>query len=112
METTSQTITATGTWQAPAGVNTVIAECWGGGAGGSNNGSATARPGGGGGGGGYSKTNAVSVIPGKTYAVTVGAQVNAETAGNYSQFAGEASTSCYAKGGSTTTTRTGGVGAL
>ena len=110
MAITSQTFATTGNWQAPAGVNGVIVECWGGGAGGSNNGSATARPGGGGGGGGYSKTNVVRVVPGKTYTVTVGAQVNAGAVGNPSSFTGEDGTACYAVGGGTTTTRTGGIG--
>lgn len=105
----TQTFTATGSWQAPAGVSVVTVECWGGGGAGSPNGASSTYAGGGGGGGGYSKTNAVQVVPGNTYTVTVGAQVSSG-AGNFSQFVGEASTSCYAKGGLASSNRTGAAG--
>jgi len=109
--TNTETFSSSTTWTVPAGVTSVVAECWGGGGGGSHNGSNTQRPGGGGGGGGYSKSNSVAVTSGSNYTVTVGAAVSAETAGNYTQFVGNSSQSCYANGGGLTTTRTGGTGA-
>lgn len=61
-----------GIWTAPAGVTTVNVEAWGGGgAGGGQN--LNSDGGGGGGGGAYSKVSGLTVIPGNTYAVTVGA---------------------------------------
>lgn len=72
VEAATDTFTASGTWTAPAGVNSVDVEVWGGGgAGGGQN--MNSDGGGGGGGGAYSKTVAVPVIPGNSYAVTVGA---------------------------------------
>jgi len=112
MATATTTLLATAGWQAPAGVNRVKVECWGGGGGGSYTGSTAARGGGGGGGGGCSVTNAVLVIPGKSYTVTVAAQVAAQTAGNVSSFTGEGGTSCLANGGSTTIDRLGGAGGV
>jgi trimeric autotransporter adhesin len=62
----------TNKWTAPPGVTSITVECWGaGGAGGgslSNN-----RSGGGGGGGAYKKEVLVSVTPGVTYDIIVGA---------------------------------------
>lgn len=68
----TQTFNATGSWQAPAGVTSVKAECYGGGgAGGSARAIANAG-GGGGAGGAYTVTNAYPVTSGSTYTVTVG----------------------------------------
>jgi hypothetical protein len=55
----------TGSWTCPAGVTTVLAECWGGGATG-------AAGGGGGGGGEYAAEPSLAVTPGKVYQFTVG----------------------------------------
>jgi len=98
MATTSQTFSANGgfTWQAPAGVNTVQAECWGSGA---DNQIQT-----GGAGGSYAKTNAVSVVPGTVYNVYVAGT----GAGNVSQFYLGASIYCKAIGG--TTSISGSIG--
>jgi hypothetical protein len=71
---TSETLAAAGaqTWLCPAGVASVDVEVWGAGAGGG--GSTSSSVGGGGGGGGaYSKKTAITVTPGATYAVMVGA---------------------------------------
>ena len=70
--TTVVTLTSSGSWTAPAGVTSVTVEVWGGGGagGGQDQGS---DGGGGGGGGGYSKKNTVTVIPGNSYTVSVGA---------------------------------------
>lgn len=66
----TQTFITTSTWEAPAGVTSVTAECWGGGGSGSEptNGN---RAGAGGGGGAYA-SKVVTVIPGNTYNVIVG----------------------------------------
>lgn len=71
--TSPYTLTATGSWTAPDGINAVKVECWaGGGAGGG--GRTTSGAGGGGGAGGcYVTSKAYTVIPGNTYTVTVGA---------------------------------------
>lgn len=75
----TQTFNVTSTWQCPAGVTSVKAECWGGGgAGGSARAIANAG-GGGGAGGAYTITNAYAVTSGNTYTVTVGAAGVAST---------------------------------
>lgn len=61
---------STTTWLCPPGITEVTVECWGGGGGGGA--SQATITGGGGGGGAYSK-KLVSVTPGVTYTVTVGA---------------------------------------
>lgn len=61
--------TSSGTWLCPAGVTSVLVQCWGaGGGGGGGNG----QVGGGGGGGAYAE-KIVSVTPGNSYTVNVGA---------------------------------------
>lgn len=71
--------TFSGTWTCPTGVTNVSVECWGGGgAGGSvtNVGSGTSSSstvGGGGAGGAYAIKTNITVIPGNSYTVTVGA---------------------------------------
>lgn len=62
-----------GTWTCPAGVTSVIVECWGGGGGGGySTGCTNVAVAGGGGGGAYS-TGIIAVTPGNTYAYVVGA---------------------------------------
>lgn len=71
----AKTYTTQGTfaWTAPACVNSVTVECWGGGgAGGGTSNSNFNNIGGGGGGGAYTKST-VPVVPGNTYTVTVAA---------------------------------------
>lgn len=69
---TTDTVTATGTWVAPAGVFSVTVDAWAGGGGGGK-GSFGGNTGGGGGGGAYSQQTGIRVTPGVTYTVTVGA---------------------------------------
>lgn len=65
----TQSFTSTGTWVCPPGVNSVIAECWGGGgAGGVASGTAS---GAGGGAGGQYAIKVVAVTAGTSYTVTV-----------------------------------------
>src|SRR5438874_1005904 len=68
----SLSFTANGTWTAPAGLTSITVECWGGGGGGGGGGTVNLAAGGGGGGGGYARS-VVTVVPGNTYTVTVGA---------------------------------------
>jgi hypothetical protein len=67
----AQTYTTSGTFTPPAGVTSVIVECWGGGGAG---GAATGNPaaGGGGAGGSYVKNTSIPVSQGTNYTVTVG----------------------------------------
>lgn len=80
---TTQTFNASGTWAAPAGVTLVTVQAWGAGGGGAT---AGAQGGGGGGGGAYASAM-LSVVPGNTYSITVGAGGSAGVAGGASQFA-------------------------
>lgn len=118
-EAATDSFAASGTWTAPAGVSSITVEAWGGGGAG---GGATANPakGGGGAGGQYAK-RLVTVVPGNSYAVAVGAGGAGSTgngaAGGDSTFATNA---VVAKGGAGGTgaangvagfgTTTGGVG--
>lgn len=67
----TSTFTVSGSWTAPEGVTSVMAEVWGAGGGGGG-GVGAAMGGSGGGGGGYAKRNSLSVTPGNSYNVTVG----------------------------------------
>ena len=60
-----------GSWDCPAGVYSVLVECWGAGGGGGNSDNTTTNGGTGGGGGGYSN-RVISVTPGVTYYYSVG----------------------------------------
>ena len=77
----TDTFNASGTWVAPAGVTTVIVEAWGGGGGG-HDGSNAGDYGGGGGGGGAYASSVVTVTPGNSYAITIGAGGANGTPGN------------------------------
>ena len=88
---TTVTTAGNSSWVAPAGVTSVIVECWG--AGGSGGSSSTGGVGGGGAGGSYVINQNVTVVPGTSYTVTVGAGGVASsngsangTAGGNSQF--------------------------
>lgn len=100
---TTDVFTSSSTWTCPAYVTTVWARCWGGGGSG---GGITATPsstlvGGGGAGGAFAEVLAVSVVPGTTYTVTVGATRTGSTgsgaAGNDTWFINN--TTVLAKGG-------------
>nr|WP_315149089.1 T9SS type A sorting domain-containing protein [uncultured Flavobacterium sp.] len=88
---TIKTTVGNSSWVAPAGVTSVIVECWG--AGGSGGSTSSGGVGGGGGGGSYVINQNVTVVPGTSYTVTVGAGGVASsssttngTAGGNSQF--------------------------
>ncbi len=71
---TSLSTTTSTTWLCPAGVTSVQVEAWGGGGGGAGSGgSANLYTGGGGAGGNYARNTAVTVVPGTTYTITIGA---------------------------------------
>lgn len=96
----SQTFTSTGTFTIPAGVTSVLVECWGGGGSGGGNSSNISRGGGGGAGGAYAK-KVVPVISGTVYTVTVAATkagiIGAGSQGNPSWF--DTKSTVYAEGG-------------
>ena len=66
----SQTFNANGTFTVPAGVTSIIIQCWGGG--GAGGGNTTNADGGGGGGGGAYSSSVLTVVPGTAYTVTLG----------------------------------------
>ena len=68
---TQSTITTSGTWTCPTGINTIKVEAWGGGGGGG--GTILAGFAGGGAGGSYVINDSVTVVPATSYTVTVGA---------------------------------------
>ena len=90
-----QTFTSSGTFTVPAGITSIVIECWGGGGGGGtsfgSNGAAS-----GGGGGGYAKKT-MTVTPGTNYTVTVGTGGSPQQNGNDSWFS--TSATVLAKGG-------------
>lgn len=71
VQATTVTYTTNGSWQAPAGVTSVIVELWGGGGGGGDGGGSHNDGGGGGAGGQYSK-KVVTVTSGNFYSYTIG----------------------------------------
>lgn len=83
----TQSFTTSGSWTCPTGVTRVTVECWGGGGpGGNASNGATSGKGGGGAGGSYAR-KLVTVTPGTSYTVTVGAQQSTNaTNGNPSWF--------------------------
>ncbi len=86
----SQTFNETGTFTVPAGITRLYVEAWGGGGGGTNStvGAANYRySGSGGGGGGFSK-GYITVVPGSSINVTVGAGGGIALAGSNSSVGG------------------------
>lgn len=67
----SQTFTSSGTFTVPAGVTSIVVECWGAGGAGGGTTANSSRGGGGGAGGAYARKT-ISVNEGETYTVTVG----------------------------------------
>lgn len=105
------TASGAGSWMAPAGVTSVVIECWGAGGGGSSgsSGGSNQNLGSGGGGGEYA-TQTVAVVPGNSYSYTVGAGgTGGSTAGHQAGVAGGTTTFT---GTSTTVTAHGGAGGL
>jgi hypothetical protein len=70
---TSVTIITSGPWVVPTGVTSIQVEAWGGGGGGGGTASSASKSGGGGSGGCYLKHTSISVTPGETLTITVGA---------------------------------------
>jgi hypothetical protein len=83
-------------WTCPAGVTSLSVACWGGGGGGGFGGTAAGSGGDGGGGGAYS-IKTVTVTPGTTYVITVGAGGASDTEGGDSWFG--STVTVLAKGG-------------
>ncbi len=100
----SVTFTGTGTnnWTCPAGVFSVLAECWGAGGGG---GSGSSSGNGAGGGGGEYRASSVPVTPGNVYPAVVGTggaggvSTGNGSGGGQSSFTGDSSSQVIAKGG-------------
>jgi hyaluronate lyase len=101
-------ITSSGAWICPANVTSLQVECWGaGGAGGSASKPVSGNAfGGGGAGGSYAKKNSVSVVPGTSYTISIGAGgVSAispsltTVSGGDSSFRSGSVINCLAKGG-------------
>jgi hypothetical protein len=101
------TYTEDDTWTCPDHVISVTIECFGGGGGGGGVNEDADTSGGGGGGGGYSKYTNLTVTPGETYDITVGAGGTAGTIGggnggngSATEFSYSGSALCKAFGGS------------
>ncbi|MBC7696449.1 MAG: T9SS type A sorting domain-containing protein [Burkholderiales bacterium] len=105
-QTTTVTLTASGTFIPPCGVSTITVECWGGGGGGGGGFTGNADGGGGGGGGGFTINTSVGVISGTSYNYTVGTGGT----GGGSQSTGVKGGTTTAVFGTTTVTATGGNG--
>ena len=99
----TDTFNSSTTWNAPAGVTSVIVEAWGGGGGGG-----TGSSGLGGGGGGAYSSSTVSITGGNNYTVTVGTAGGAGSNGGDSWFS--TTGTVLAKGGIAGTDNTGSAG--
>ena len=99
-------------WVCPAGVTSLQVQSWGaGGAGGGNTSGGTAQRAGGGGGGGSYVTNTITVVPGVTYNITVGAGgVWSGTVTNFLSYGPLGGKSEFSGGAVTTLTASGGTG--
>jgi len=115
------TFSAAGTynWTCPPGVTTIQVEAWGAGGAGGGTGATggTVRTGGGGGGGAYTKNTSISVTPGTSYIVVVGAVATGVSAGagnngGNSTFASTLVVANGGKGGGATNSGTGGTSGL
>ena len=96
-------------WTCPTSVTSVKVECWGaGGAGGAATNTAT-RVGGGGGGGSY-VTNTITVVPGTTYNITVGAGGTCPSTAAITSYGLQGGKSEFSGSGVTTITASGGTG--
>jgi hypothetical protein len=105
-QTTTVTLTTSGTFIPPCGVSTITVECWGGGGGGGGGFTGNSDGGGGGGGGGYSINTSVTVTSGTSYIYTVGLGGS----GGAAQTTGTKGGTTTAVFGTTTITATGGNG--
>lgn len=105
-QTTTQTLSTSGSFVVPCGVTTLSIQCWGGGGGGGYGGGSNKQGGGGGGGGGY-VYNAVAVTGGATYNYTVGGGGNG---GTLLTSATQGGSSIFVIGATTLTGAGGGLG--
>jgi len=100
-------------WTIPAGVTSIIVECWGGGAAGGGRTGSNGN-GGGGGGGAYSRKAFTGLTPGNKIAYTIGAEATGGTGdganGNKTWFSSDDSSGCVAVGGTGGTSGTPGSG--
>lgn len=103
------TTAGTTTWTCPPGVTSVQVEAWGGGGGGGGTTATIGRSGGGGGGGSY-VVNTITVVPGVTYNVTVGAGGTQGQTGQVTAFGLPGGKSEFSGGIVTTITASGGTG--
>lgn len=101
----NQTYTTSGTFTVPVGVTSITVEAWGGGG---KGGTRTSNGGAGGGGGGAYVRSVMTVTPGTTYTVTVGAGSTSTAAGGDSWFG--SNTTLLAKGGESVANNTTGGG--
>jgi len=100
--TDSFTTAGSTNWTCPANVFSATVECWGGGGSGGagiNGGGTTTGSGAGGGGGGAYVLKTISVTPGNSYSIVVGAGGAAGTASNPGSDSTFATTTAVAKGG-------------
>jgi hypothetical protein len=102
----SQSFTSNGTFTVPTGVTAITVEAWGGGGRGATR-SLFQGAGAGGGGGAYSR-KVISVSPGNSFTVTVGAGSSSGSAGGDSWFG--TATTVMAKGGNSGSGTTGAIG--
>ena len=110
LRATTTNYLASSTWICPTNVFSVQAECWGGGGGGAGTAATANRTGAGGAGGAYAKNESITVVPGTSYTVTVGAGGTAGATGSGS-VAGTGGSSSFSGGVITTITAVGGAGA-
>ena len=104
-QTTTLTLTASGSFSLPCGVTTITVQCWGGGGGGGGGAASGNKNGGGGGGGGaYTINTSVAVTPLTLYNYIVGATAAGGSAGN----AGTPGKASIVVVGATTVTANGG----
>jgi hypothetical protein len=109
---TTTTFTTSGTWTCPAGVTSVQIEAWGAGGGGAGaSSSSNLYSGGGGAGGNYAKQTTITVVPGQTYTVTIGAGGTAGSTNSNAGFGGNGGTTSFISATPTTLLSvTGGSG--
>ena len=106
-KTATDVFTQSGTWKCPAGVKSIHVILFGGGGAGSSSGDGS---GGCGGAGGHMKSATLSVTPGTTYAITIGAGGKASTTTGGAGGATSFSTLLSANGGSGGSLATAGSG--